>query len=155
MQSVVLLLPPWYRPWLDRGFTHWKGHILCPLLPPPQLELEERQCHFGTSLDCPKPLDWSEKRVLTGLWRQHETAPILHRYHGAPRATGRPPPTSQGPWRRNHIHSYWVVPAMREIGQLKASGRQIPGGDARHGIQGSSPGEEITQMQIELQRLFM
>ena len=35
---------------------------------------------------------------------------------------------------------------MREIGQLKAIGRQIPGEDTGHGIQGSFLGEEITQM---------
>ena len=32
---------------------------------------------------------------------------------------------------------------MRGYGHLRASGRQIPGGDARGGIQGSLPGEKL------------
>ena len=42
--------------------------------------------------------------------------------------------------------AHQFVSVMRGYGQSRASGRQIPGGDARQGIQGSLPGGEMTWM---------
>ena len=42
--------------------------------------------------------------------------------------------------------THWIVSVMRGYGQSQASSRRIPGGDARRGVQGSLPGDEMTQM---------
>ena len=51
----------------------------------------------------------------------------MDRCCGAPQVTKRPPPTNWDLWERIHHHSFCVVPVMKGYGQLRASGRQIPG----------------------------